>query len=735
MTKTINDLYDQQAKFWNEQNEYYFGVSSLKEWNDKETVERHLNECVDKFWNNGTNRMKKLFEDGRCNDIDKLIPGSYELVFDFASGIIVLYGSFRFEEDDRVLNKTIEKTLRSPILYLPYANDLCWFINNTEYVLRISANRNYSLIVNTGSVCRYQRTWTYDASSKTFDIKTEGFDPYENLTKINRTFLETIIGKELTKDNFEEALSAIPEFDNNSLIYFRFDHLSDIFNMISKSKRFANPIRKAPVPINVIKILSSQRVFDNSNDNGSFNNLVLSKNTLFALENSRTIIYKSEFNRSFNFTDCDKLLDAFKTSTNKSAGRSRLILDDVEVGDGMLWRIVGNKKANMFDLVLNDIETIQNLSVLSRSPFSMNNDAKRIMMTAKLRAQAVVTKGEIDNFTHETPARIVFGDFEGFNYGDSIIVSRSFARKLESSVTLKERISSQEDYALLATKYNIGDNLGIADYNSIIGSTMHANYRDIELVALTRDYFVINARIPFSVGDKITNLHGSKGIVSLILEDDQMPMLKEDIVDPISGVVFKAGPFEVIVSALSVYRRKSLGQLFEAWSTASGNLDVNNIEEAVEKYGESMKKFSEKSIVVWNGKESIKPIGVNAFIRLDHNAVSKQSHSYLRTNYGRMLKFGEMELLNLASRGLYEIMNEIDIRSVSKHQNPFAQIREMQSTGHIDHEPANNLRFFNILYTIGFDFNLRNMGEFRSGDEFDRFMISDSQVDLFTSKN
>ena len=59
--------------------------------------------------------------------------------------------------------------------------------------------------------------------------------------------------------------------------------------------------------------------------------------------------------------------------------------------------------------------------------------------------------------------------------------------------------------------------------------------------------------------------------------------------------------------------------------------------------------------------------------------------------------FGEMEFLNLAARGLWNIMNEIDLRSISKHHSALAQIRKMQKTGKIVAEPANNLRFFNIL--------------------------------------
>lgn len=728
--KTINDLYIEQKRVWQEENEYYFGLTPLENWGNAEIVANHLKNCTDKFWNNGTNELKELFENGRCKDIDKLVPGSYEMIFDSKNGLICLYGQFKYYTNDSSNSEKQEIIKRAPLAYLPYPNDLCWFLGESEYVLRISATINYSLIQRVGNICKYQKTWTFNTDTNEFNIFINDFDPYEKLTKINRTFLESCFGQEITSENFKDALKSIPEYDFKSLLYFKFDHMGEVFNMIARSNRFANPLMKVPIPINIVKMLTAQKSRDDDRDDGSFNNLVLSSNKLFALENSRTAIYKSTFNSSFNFANSEKLFDAFKTSTNKSAGRSRLILDDVIVKDHMLWKKVGNQLVNMFDLVLKDEFVVNNnLSILSCSRFSSNNDAKRIMMTAKLRAQAIPTDGECDPFTHETPARIVFGDFKGFNFGDSIIISRSFARKLQSTYTKKIKIDKIEDYYFLRDNYNIGDFMLVDDFTRIVGSGMYNNFRSIKIDGLDRDYLNITAKAPFSIGDKITNLHGSKGIVSMILEDEDMPYLKNDI-----SPEFPAGPFDVIVSALSVYRRKSLGQLFEAWALACGYDDVNNIQDAVSNYPEEMKDFSEKSIICWHGEETIKPCGINMMIRLDHNAVSKQSHSYIKTNYARMLKFGEMELLNLASRGLNDIINEIDIRSVSKHYNSFDQIKQMQKTGYIKPELANNLRFFNLLKTIGFDFNLR---EPISIDDINpeflkaQSLLTDNEVNLF----
>ena len=736
MYNSINDLYQIQKDIWKSENEFFFGISPLDEWNNEEKIKEHLDNCADKFWNNGTNKLKELFENGRCKDIDKLVPGSYELVFDSYNGIICLYATFKYEKynDDNTIEKV---TKRSPLTYLPYPNDLCWFIGETEYVLRITANINYSLITRTGSICKYQKTWIYDIDSDKFEVKLDNFDPFEKLTEANKLFLTSCLKAKykdknikLTKENFKEALKAIPEFEFKSLLYFNFNHMSEIFKLVYYSTRFANPLMRVPIPINIVKMITSQKVRSDNKDDGSFSNLVLSNNKLFALENSRTIIYKSMFNTSFNFANSDKLFDAFKTSTNKSAGRSRLILDEVIVKNNILYNNVNGELINMYDLILNeDIKVNDNLSVLSCSRFSSNNDAKRIMMTAKLRAQAIPTIGEIDHFTHETPARIVFGDFEGFNYGDSIIISRSFAKKLQSYTTKKVKLNNINDYELLKNNYKIGDILPYDEFHRIMDSDMCNNYRNIKIVGINKDYLTVTADIPFGIGDKITNLHGSKGIVSLIFEDEDMPFLKNDISDN-----FKAGPFDVIVSGLSVYRRKSLGQLFEAWALAVGNINVNNIQDAIKNCSESMNDFSKKSVISWHGKDTIRPCGINMMIRLDHNAVAKQSKSYIKSNYAKMLKFGEMELLNLAGRNLFDILNEIDIRSISKHYNSFYQIKNIQKTGKIKKEPANNLRFFNILKTIGFDFNLRNPIDYENiNPELIKLqnLLTDNQVNLF----
>lgn len=725
----LSNLYSLQKSFWASQNQFYFGLSPRENWDSVEKANEGLKEDADRFYNNGTCEFKKLLEGGKCNDIDKLVPGSWELVFDSKNGCICLYAQFFTERvEPGATAKTEQK--RAPIAYFPYPSELGWFIGESEYILRITANINYGLFYKEGDKVKYQKVWVYNTKTGSMDVHIDDFDPYEKMTDINRRYLEAIMGCEITKDNFFEALGKIPQLSPSSILNFKFEHVSEVFRLIATSKRFANPLMHVSIPIDVTKMLTARRISDSEQDDGSFTNMILNtRNQLFALENARTVIFKSMYNISFCFADCDKFFDSFKTSTNKSAGRSRLVLDGVFVKDHMLWNIGDDgEEHDMFHFVLNPDKQIRgsNISSISNSPFSQNNAPKRIMMTCKLRPQAVKTIGETDPFTHDTPARIVFGDFEGFNNGDSIIISRSFAKKLESSYKRKILLEGPAKQMLLS-KYHEGDEISLRDLAMISNSNATNNFRHPILLSISGEYATIEAQVPFSVGDKITNLHGSKGIVSIILPDEEMPYLINNL-----GPNMPAGPLDVIVSAISVYKRKSPGQIFEAWATAMGIDDVVNIPDAISRYSDQMVEYGRRSVIRWHGSETIKPCGINTFLRLDHNAVSKQSFSDVRTNYGRMLKLGEMELLNLAARGLYGILREMDVRSISKHSGSISAIKAMQETGEANVGQADNLRFLNVIRVMGFDTNLRAPSLYSEDDSRNcRSIISDQLINLF----
>lgn len=64
--------------------------------------------------------------------------------------------------------------------------------------------------------------------------------------------------------------------------------------------------------------------------------------------------------------------------------------------------------------------------------------------------------------------------------------------------------------------------------------------------------FILRSIKPLEIGDKLTGMHGNKGIVSLILEDHEMPFLKET-----------GKPVDILLNPASVTSRVNLGQLME----------------------------------------------------------------------------------------------------------------------------------------------------------------------------
>ena len=60
-----------------------------------------------------------------------------------------------------------------------------------------------------------------------------------------------------------------------------------------------------------------------------------------------------------------------------------------------------------------------------------------------------------------------------------------------------------------------------------------------------------------------------------------------------------------------------------------------------------------------------------------------------------------MELLNLASRGEYNLLNEFDLRSMSKHIASFRKIRALQQDGIIKSEISNTDYLPNYFKFLG----------------------------------
>lgn len=122
-------------------------------------------------------------------------------------------------------------------------------------------------------------------------------------------------------------------------------------------------------------------------------------------------------------------------------------------------------------------------------------------------------------------------------------------------IVLEKREPTPEDkmlgrlHKVLVTPYRIASETWLHDEPGKVVDA-HTGGKDVR--------FLIRSVKELEVGDKLTGLHGNKGIVSLILEDDKMPYVKET-----------GKPVDLLLNPASVTSRVNLGQIME---TAAGKI-------------------------------------------------------------------------------------------------------------------------------------------------------------------
>lgn len=726
---SVNELYSVQSRIWNEKNERLFGLS-INQTDNPFMIEQTLEENLEDYWLDGTCLLKEKLLDGKTiRDKDHMINDTWDLEYNSISGLIGLSAKFIFNanSEKRVNKSTIVAAVKQineidreerenlinsgeveiegisyvvdkiRIAYLPLVLPLGYKLKNSECSLRTKVVRNDFLLRKIGGVVK-QKKWVYK------DGKFEdGVNHFKDVHESNYPLLNALLHEQVTEENFTKALDLMPEYDSSSVVYFSFKWFDEVEYKVLSARKSVNP--KQGGSINYVSVINSKNKYSKKPDKDLQSNLVLVHSKIKALEVSRSVIYAppSNYLGPFNFHDGERLFDAFKVPTNNTAGRNRILLDNVYVEDDMLKVDFNGKTYNQYDIIFGNVpeeyneEFTTNLSSLSRSPYNYLNDAKRIMFCAKLRGQAVRVKGQIDDLTHEVPARVVFADWRGFSFGDSFVISESFAKKLERNVTKKFEMKKAE-----LKEYEVGQELTIDDLVAIDQKNRFSSWRDIRVTAIGDGSIEVTARAPFGVGDKITNMHGSKGIVSVILPDHLMPCLDNDLSENMP-----AGPVDIIVPGISVFRRKSTGQMFEASTRALGIGELT-LEKLDKLHHNELLEFDKNSKFTFVNKKFSAPCGINHFIRLDHDATTKQSFAYIKSNYNYNLHVAEMELLNLAARGYYNILNELDIRSLNKHSNATRKIYNMQKNGTLETETTNSPFLYDYMRYLGWDLHISN---------------------------
>lgn len=749
----IEQLYQIQRERWESLNIELFGMSANSSKNPFFIKENLDSNCED-YWINGTNKIKeRLLNDGVLRNANLMLKDSWRLTYNSITNVVALSACFILGNEDNskfsdelytnvvdYINSEMTREERENIIklgkinindvsflisevrlaYFPLVTSLGYIMKNSENVLRIKAVPNDYLIRKMNGVVS-QKGWTYK------DGKFEdGVNHFKDVHESQYPFLNAILGEQVTEENFTKALDLMPEYEFSSTIYFRYEWFDEIERNVMKGRNYCDP--KNGKSINYINLINSHNAYANLKSKEVYTNLIIVKNKIKALETTRSVVWVpiADYLGDFRFSDTENVFDAFKTITSGMAGRTRLLLDDIYVEDGMLKVDYNGKTYNQYDIIFNripDYNRTSNLSCISRAPYNYLNDAKRIMYCAKLRGQSVRVKGQLEDLTHEVPARIVFADWKGYSFGDSFIISKSYAEKLEREVTQKFQVPKK-----LAKLYEAGQEITIDDLLLFAQKNRFSSWRDIRVTSVYGTEIEVTARAPFGVGDKISNLHGSKGIVSIILPDEKMPILKNDLSDSM-----KAGPIDIIVPGISVFRRKSTGQMFEAVTRALG-LPEMPLEQLYKEHKKEIAKYDKASVFEFDGKEFSAPCGINNFLRLDHDATSKQSFAYIKSNTNFNLHLAEMELLNLAARGFYNILNETDVRSLNKHEKAYDLIKKVQQTGQLRYESANGRELFDYMKYLGWDLKISGVIQPDEIDSrWDSLMnaLNNDEIDIF----
>lgn len=172
-------------------------------------------------------------------------------------------------------------------------------------------------------------------------------------------------------------------------------------------------------------------------------------------------------------------------------------------------------------------------------------------------------------------ALVALTPWYGFNHEDGIVVSRSFADRLTSNHLLKVDVPAPPGECYLdwpviggqvrsparALPWSVDQ--GEALVEVVAGSSRKLISSPVtgEVLRVTRDRergslsFVLRVERPLAVGDKVSNRHQGKGVVSVILPDDDLPV--------VAAGPLKGRRIDVILNPVGVLRRLNIGQLWE----------------------------------------------------------------------------------------------------------------------------------------------------------------------------
>ena len=240
----------------------------------------------------------------------------------------------------------------------------------------------------------------------------------------------------------------------------------------------------------------------------------------------------------------------------------------------------------------------------------------------------------------------------------------------------------------------------------------------------------VERQLPLEVGDKLTNRHGGKGVVSAIFKDEEMPWFMDPLSTHDHGGIGPHIHVELIMNPLGVISRLNLGQLYEThlgWIAKRSNRDHLK----VDVFSDSLRFLKNENIKVENnpatdGKVVLHDPGVGIdlerpvtvgyayILRLHHLAGEKvHGRGYARFKYSAMSeqplkgkkkrggqRLGEMEIWALEAYNVRNIIQEV---LTLKSDNPWMREwlyqaqREQSSISDVKPEPPEMLRVLTLF--------------------------------------
>jgi DNA-directed RNA polymerase subunit beta len=261
--------------------------------------------------------------------------------------------------------------------------------------------------------------------------------------------------------------------------------------------------------------------------------------------------------------------------------------------------------------IKSDDGTRHKIQFVKNLPFNMKgflDDEKPLVAVGdKVKKNQVLAENNYTQDGHLALGKnltVAYMPYKGYNHEDGIVISRTAADSLKShhaykvdydinnSTVLrktlvrryfpgkytKEQLDKLDDngFAVVGQVLNYGDPVyvvlekrEITAEDKILGN-LHKSlvnpYRDVAEIWHHREpgtvvdahtqgksvRIILRSIKPLEVGDKLTGLHGNKGIVSLVLEDHEMPF------DTATGK-----PADLLLNPASVTSRINLGQIME----------------------------------------------------------------------------------------------------------------------------------------------------------------------------